>query len=60
LPPLELRLLGRLAVKPRAGAAALVDRDAARRTIVGHLARLREAGYVRVVGAGNEQRYVLI
>ena len=60
LPPLELRLLGRLAVKPRAGAAALVDRDAARRTIVGHLARLRDAGYVRVVGAGNEQRYVLI
>jgi DNA-binding MarR family transcriptional regulator len=38
----------------------LVDRGAARRTVVGHLARLQQAGYVRRVGGGNEQRYVLI
>jgi hypothetical protein len=60
LPEIEQRLLARLAASPGAAAAQLEVGDEARRTIVEHLARLRRAGWVRMVGGGREVRYYLV
>jgi hypothetical protein len=60
LPALEQRLLARLATTPGASAAELARGDGARRTVLEHLARLRRAGYVRMVGGGREARYHLV
>lgn len=59
LPGAVLRLLSRLAAQPGARAAELTG-NGARRTVVAHLARLRQDGYVRMVGGGAEARYTLV
>lgn len=59
LPTTAQRLLSRLAEQPGARAADLAG-AAARRTVQTHLARLRHAGYVRMVGGGAEARYTLV
>jgi DNA-binding transcriptional ArsR family regulator len=60
LPALAQRLLARLATSPGASAVELARGDGARRTVLEHLARLRRAGYVRMVGGGREARYHLV
>jgi hypothetical protein len=59
LPALELDLLGQLAERPGARTAALAP-GRSRRTVVRHLARLRDAGYVRMAGGGAEARYFVV
>ena len=60
LPGLSQRLVARLASAPGATATDLTSGDAARRTVVRHLGRLRQQGLVRMVGGGNEERYFLV
>jgi hypothetical protein len=60
LPALERTLLAKLALHPGASAAELASEGAARRTVLDHLARLRCAGDVRMVGGGPQARYWLV
>ncbi len=58
--PTSRRILAELARKPGARAVDLEATGAARRTVQRHLAALRDAGYVRLVGGGSDARYALV
>ena len=58
--PTARRILAELARKPGARAADLEATGVARRTVQRHLAALRDAGYVRLVGGGSDARYALV
>lgn len=59
LAPSALRLLGLLATGPAASASDLRG-STPHRTVSEHLHRLRQGGYVRLVGGGRDARYTLI
>jgi hypothetical protein len=61
IPHVQKLLLGLLAEHPGARASELERLlDIPRRTLVRHLASLRDAGFVRLIGGGRESCYALV